>query len=572
MKPRPFGARVEGGILWLTLDTPGCDVNVFGQEAASQLLESLEPVGRGDVRAVVVRSGKPGSFVNGAGLLMANTAQRPEDAGIATATIRRAYRALRELPVPVVAAIQGNCYGCGVEFSLHAAYRVAERSQDTHFYMTEIADYLFLPTFGSTQDLPRVVGLDNAVDFLLWGVRWTADEAKARGLVDVCFDADEFDAGVRAFVAEILSGKRTIGGPRANPDVASTVSKANGRIALLPPMYRDLYREALDLLVRAAEGPRNPAGYAEEIAACGRSLMNPMAKSALSTFFVRQLAKAVSLRGAGTAIRTVDVIGVPPLFGDLVARRVRNMRVVSADADAGAPDLLRILAYGAPGRMDDVAALLSPLRTPIEWSSRVIAYAPLFETGNRLVEIAGLPTATNVATVVDVLTRSGYTAVASRPNRRFVIDGMSEAFFDPIRGFVEQGGRPETVARTLRDFGFVQTPATLAHLLRVDLDLPEADAEAGVFDEALRDAILTSLLGFAAGALGTGTVAHPSVLDVMARELLDFPLAHATLCKYLSGNLPRELLARSSTFAHYVAKPALDLAERHASTGKPFYR
>jgi enoyl-CoA hydratase/carnithine racemase len=294
MKSKAFGERLEDGILELALDTPGGDVNVFGRDAAAELLAALEPTRLADVRAVVIRSNKPGSFVNGAGLLMANTAQRPDDAGVSTAGIRRAYRALRELPVPVIAAIQGNCYGCGVEFALHAAYRVAERSQDTHFYMTEIADYLFLPTFGSTQDLPRLIGLEQAIEFLLWGGRWTAEEAETRHLVDASFDSSDFEAGLRNFVREVVSGVRKPAEVRGSPDAAEVVSKARARIGSLPPMYRALYKAGLDLLTRGAAAPRREtAGYAAEIDACGRSLRNPMAKSELSTFFIRQLAKAV---------------------------------------------------------------------------------------------------------------------------------------------------------------------------------------------------------------------------------------------------------------------------------------
>lgn len=572
MKPKPFGERRENGILSLVLDTPGGEVNVLGQEAASHLLELLAPARLGGVQAVVVRSGKRGSFVNGAGLLMANTARRPEDAGITTTVIRRAYRALRELPVPVIAAISGNCYGCGVEFALHAAYRVAERSQDTHFYMTEIADYLFLPTFGSTQDLPRLIGLENAVDFLLWGARWTADDALSCGLVDACFDSNDFEDGLRGFVEDVVSGSRPTPLPVRRTDLDAVISKTRERISTLPPMYRDLYAEGLDLLVRAARADhREPAGYTAEIAACGRSLMNPMAKAALSTFFVRQLAKGVSVRGA-RAVDRVEVVGVPALLEDLTRRRVRDLTVTDGRTEGDSNAAIRFVAYGAAASADDVAVALAPPKAPIEWRSGVVAYAPIHRADKPLVEIAGRDGASDVATVAELFTRAGYTAVATRPGRRFVIDEMADAFFDPIRRFVEGGGAPATVARTLRDFGFVRSPATLARLVDADVALPESDAEAGTTDGALLDAVLTSLLGFAANALATRTVPHPSVTDVIARELLDFPLSKATLCKCMSGPFAGELVERCATFAHYVGEAALESARKYAAEGTYFYR
>ena len=152
------------------------------------------------IRAVVLRSGKLGSFMNGVQLMLAGTVKSVDEAARLTAPVAEAYRALRTCPVPTVAAIRGNCYGCGVELTLQCRYRVASDERDTHFYMTELADYLLIPTFGSTQDLPRLLGLEGAVEFLLWGRRWPARRAFERGLVDGCFDPDAFDREVDAFV------------------------------------------------------------------------------------------------------------------------------------------------------------------------------------------------------------------------------------------------------------------------------------------------------------------------------------------------------------------------------------
>ena len=204
MSARLFSTQWAGDVLVLTLDTPGCDFNIFSHEAAVQLLELLEGVDRERVRALVIRSAKPGSFINGVGLMMAGTAQAPEDIPRMTEMVTRAYRAVREFPAPTIAAIQGHCYGCGVEFSLHCDYRVAAHTYETHFYMTELAEYLFIPAFGSTQDLPRLLGLQSAVDALLWGQRWAAPEALRRGLVDAVFEEADFEAGLQGFVDALL--------------------------------------------------------------------------------------------------------------------------------------------------------------------------------------------------------------------------------------------------------------------------------------------------------------------------------------------------------------------------------
>ena len=65
--------------------------------------------------------------------------------------------------------MQGNCYGCGVELALRCDHRVAADSADTHFYMTEINDYLFVPIFEATMRLPLLLGLENATRLLREG-------------------------------------------------------------------------------------------------------------------------------------------------------------------------------------------------------------------------------------------------------------------------------------------------------------------------------------------------------------------------------------------------------------------
>src|SRR5690349_723449 len=138
MVMNPFTVRWVDDVVVISLDTPGSDFNVFSHDAATELLVILGQIDPNRVRALIFRSGKPASFINGVGLMLAGTAQTIEDIPRMTRTVTRAYRAMRELPIPSIAAIRGNCYGCGVEFALHCDYRLAAHTYDTHFYMTEI--------------------------------------------------------------------------------------------------------------------------------------------------------------------------------------------------------------------------------------------------------------------------------------------------------------------------------------------------------------------------------------------------------------------------------------------------
>src|SRR5262245_10089984 len=98
------------GRLTLWLDTPGSPVNIFGHAAARQLDLILDSLSSRPARTLVLRSAKPGSFINGAGLLHAASMGSPSAARTASASVRRVYERLARAKIFKVAVIDGNCF------------------------------------------------------------------------------------------------------------------------------------------------------------------------------------------------------------------------------------------------------------------------------------------------------------------------------------------------------------------------------------------------------------------------------------------------------------------------------
>jgi enoyl-CoA hydratase/carnithine racemase len=606
MSARLFATQWAGDVLVLTLDTPGCDFNIFSHEAAVQLLELLEGVDRARVKALVIRSAKPASFVNGVGLMMAGTAQVPEDIPRMTEMVTRAYRAVREFPAPTIAAIRGNCYGCGVEFSLHCDYRVAAHTYETHFYMTEIAEYLFIPAFGSTQDLPRLMGLESAADALLWGQRWAAPEALRRGLVDAVYEEADFEAGVQRFVDALLAKggpkRQRSRAPAPEAELRDVETRTRERIATLPVIYQPVYNDCLELMLHAARrAEATLEDYQRELDACGRSVVNPLAKAALSIFFVRRLSLHHTLRDhelpplTRLAIDTRDA-RLAAFAQDLRVRMVRGLEVLSGEATGA--DALQVVAHTperGPLPQGTVSLAAELVDGPLEHARDVVLYAPLLAAGLPVVELRAGPEADAGAarTLFALLNRAGYHPVMSRSTEEPVVNALLGAYLAPLVAHVLQGGAPEVALATVRSFGFVRSPAELIRALprsvlaRVLAGHLPAPFPSALVEEALgalasaevrrkngsihvADAVLISLLGFVTRTLESRALGHPTVVDVLARELIDFPLGYGSLCRYLTRERAARLLTTDEVRGLVTFRPMKAL-EAFTTTGRDFY-
>jgi enoyl-CoA hydratase/carnithine racemase len=604
MNSRAVAVRRLGRLLELTLDTPGCEVNILGQDAAAQIIEGLESADPSAVDAVILRSAKRRSFVNGVGLMMASAARSGEDAARLSDPVRRAYRALRTYPAPTIAVIRGNCYGCGVELALHCDYRVATDTEATHFRMTEIADYLFVPAFGGTQDLPRVLGLDKAARFLLWGERWYGPEAAEHGLVDAWLDDETLDeAAVRfAHAVAIPGGKRPPGsGERREVDaVADAAHRA--RIAALPPMYEPLYSETYQLMVESlGRGPDDREGYARELEACGRTAVHPMAKSALSFFFVRQIALLTATRHVVLAPETHVVVAagedaaLAAWGARLASRKIEGVTLSLGEPAADAASSAIVLA---PSR----TAAEGAIGVELEWSAGLpergvpVLYAPLLGAGIRLIEIVAPRQMQGfVGQMVAVLDRAGYPAVLTHGLGCSLINMMVLAVVGPLITYVCAGGSPADAHATLRAFGYARPASDLLASIPAARRLPilrdgipwewHHDAlmsavdkllattfAGGEADVDLGEAVEASLLELATRARDDGSAPHPTALDLVAREVIDFPLKHGSLCRYLTTTRAAELVARRPRHAHLLADEGCPSSMRMAQSRRGFYR
>ena len=176
--------EMTDGIAVVTIDLPGEPVNKFSAAVIAEFDELMTQIeGNTAVKGVVLISGKPDGFIAGADIDAFLDFKSAANAEAASAAGHRVVSRIEHSRVPVVAAIHGACLGAGLETALACSYRIATDHPKTVLGLPETQLGL-IPGAGGTQRLPRVVGLQVALDMILTAKNVRAKRALQSGLVD----------------------------------------------------------------------------------------------------------------------------------------------------------------------------------------------------------------------------------------------------------------------------------------------------------------------------------------------------------------------------------------------------
>lgn len=245
-----------GRVAHLTLVNP--PLNLVTEALLLELgaaLDTLAAADPGDVRAVVVTGSGERAF--SAGSHVGEFAGQRGAAGRARHELESGVaRRLAELPMPTIAAIEGNALGGGLELALCCDLRVA--SERARLGLPEVR-LAVTPGAGGTQRLPRVVGAPRARELILTGRVLTAAEAERIGLVHEVVPAGEAVIRATAIGEEIaLRGPLAVREAKRLIDLAADLDLDAGLAAELDASDRIFATD--DMLEGAASfvGKRDP--------------------------------------------------------------------------------------------------------------------------------------------------------------------------------------------------------------------------------------------------------------------------------------------------------------------------
>ena len=244
-----FDPPLEDRIGRITISRPDDSVNAINAELVEALADAVRTARAesDSLRGLILVSDKSNQWVAGADLKIVT---RPTDAKQAEAVVRRFQAVLEELawlPCTTVAAINGAALGGGLELALACDYRVAADLPSVSLGQPEV-NLGLLPAGGGTQRLPRLIGLERALDLILNGRRLNARRARRAGLLDEVVHPTVLERAARQWAAR---PKRALDRPLA---VGLSVRAAID-LAEQTPLGRQLiYRQARKAVLNKTHG------------------------------------------------------------------------------------------------------------------------------------------------------------------------------------------------------------------------------------------------------------------------------------------------------------------------------
>jgi len=340
-----FRFEVEDNLGILTLDTPNEKVNILSTPVMQELNKFLDELNsRTDLKALILLSGKEGNFIAGAKIEEIENITDPKDGAEKAAMGQAVFSKIAALHFPTIAVIDGACVGGGLELVLACDYRLARDSEKTRIGLPEVRLGI-IPGFGGTQRLPRLIGIQRALDFILTGKLVDAQRAYRAGIVDRVIAKEFPHARLRRigvdFAQEIQnpqSRERIVARRnRANPQTLLLEKNILGRKVLFDQARRRTLAEtkghypAAELALEAVDkgfSKRINEGLKIEAELLGKAVVTNVSKNLVKVFYLTETVKKDSgvenYSGAVQEFHKIGVLGAGLMGGGIAQLMAHN--------------------------------------------------------------------------------------------------------------------------------------------------------------------------------------------------------------------------------------------------------
>lgn len=236
---RHFDVGLDERVLTVTFTRPE-RLNALTFETYADLRDLLAEVEHHRDVEVLVLTGSGRGFCSGGdveAIIGALVAMEPRGLLEFTRMTGAVVQRMREVPLPIVAGVNGTAAGAGAVIALAADFRVCARSASFRFLFTGVG--LSGADMGATWLLPRVVGLGRATEILFLGERVDAERAERIGLATSVVDDEELAGATQALA------RRLADGPTLAYRVTKSLLHREGEMSLAAAIETDALAQAL---------------------------------------------------------------------------------------------------------------------------------------------------------------------------------------------------------------------------------------------------------------------------------------------------------------------------------------
>jgi 3-hydroxyacyl-CoA dehydrogenase len=292
---------VHGDVAVITLDNP--PVNGLGHALRAGIVAGLERAEADPAVKAVVITGAGKAFSGGADIREFNSPK-----ALAEPNLHTVIRAVEGSTKPVVAAISGACMGGGLELALGCHFRVAQA--DAQIALPEVKLGI-LPGAGGTQRLPRVVGVEAALNMIVSGSSVPAKQLAKSALFDQVVDANVLDAGLafaRKAAADKLPLKKVRDIKIDYPNAEAFFQFARNTVGAVAKNFPAPLK-CVDAVAAAVSKPFEE-GLAYERALFVELVQTPESKALRHAFFGERAASKIGDVPEDTPVRKIEKVAV----------------------------------------------------------------------------------------------------------------------------------------------------------------------------------------------------------------------------------------------------------------------
>lgn len=294
---------LDGDIAVLTIDSP--PVNALSQAVRDGLKRGVEAALADPAAKAMVLICGGRTFIAGADISEFGKPQTPP-------FVPHVLDAIENSPKAIVAAIHGTALGGGLEVALTAHYRIAVPSAKCGLPEIKLG---LIPGAGGTQRLPRLIGVEKALDVILSGTPFSAKDAKAWGVVDELAEEGKLREGAVAFARRLVAEKAPLKKvrdrdeklvpARGKPEIFETIRKAHAR----KQRGFEAWEKAIESVKNAVDLPFDD-GMEKEREMFMALLASTQSKAQRYVFFAERQAAKIADIGPDVQTKPVKSVGV----------------------------------------------------------------------------------------------------------------------------------------------------------------------------------------------------------------------------------------------------------------------